>query len=151
MPNIWTVILSAGIGFLGHLFLQTYFGMRSARIELVNDFIDDLLEIETLATEYWHEITALEPSDDKRKVCAAKLRGKLHAARCFRRSATKFLAEDMAKFDELDKELFRAATGGDFETSTARPDFARASRVMTTCAELRSLLRLSRRKAYWSR
>ncbi len=151
MPDFATGVIGAAIGVIGSLFVQTYIGMRAARVELMNDFIKDLGEIELLATEYWHEATSLDASNPKRKVAAAKLRGKLHAARCFRRSAVHFLGEDFGAFDTLDRELFKAATGGDFETSTAAPDFERADRVMTACSELRSLLRLARRKAFWAR
>ena len=125
--------------------------MRSARVELMNDYIKDLSEVEVLATEYWHETTLLPSDDSKRSIIAAKLRGKLHAARHFKASADKFLGSDMQKFNDLDIRLFMAATGGEFETKKARQDFQRADDVMSTCGELRALIRLARRKAYWAR
>lgn len=152
MADFGAILTSGLFGVVCTLGVQTYASMRAARIDLMNDYIKDLVDIEALAVKYWHETVVLPTDASLRATTAAHLRGKLHAARCFRRVASKFLGdEDFRRFDDLDKMLFRAATGGDFETDRAALDLERADIVMTTCAELRALIRLARRKAYWAR
>lgn len=151
MPDLVSVLASGCVGALATLAVQTYFGMRTARIDLMNDYIKDLSEIESLASEYWLEATALPAGDPKRRILQARLRGRLHAARCFNTVAGKFLGEDHATYIRLDEELFLTATGGDFESSKAIQDLPRADRVMSLCSDIRALLRLARRKAFWVR
>jgi hypothetical protein len=147
MSEMLVGILGTIVGWLLGFFGQSYFSLRSQDVAQINDFLNDLDRIERLSIEYW--LNGKE--DESQSKVAAQLRGALHASSMFLAVCEKLLANDWEKFEALDGRLFDTATGGEFETAKQAPDYARVVEIMECTNEIRSLLRVARRKTYWAR
>lgn len=124
----------------------TYFAMRQTDVAALNDHIDDIRQVEALASSYW-----LGEEDDERKrdIVGHRLRGKLHTTALFRGSYAKVLGAELAEYKRLEGDLFDLATGGNFQTADFKPDPKVANAIMTNCNEMRILLRRVRKHIYW--
>ena len=96
----------------------------------------------------WLNDATLNPTEDLR--FSACLNGAMSASTCFYEVARRVLGCLYPEYDELDQTLFEAATGGDFQSVVKVVDPNRVVEIMTTCNEMRSLLRKARRSLFWA-
>jgi hypothetical protein len=149
VSELASALLGVLLGGLGAFLIQSYYSVRSQDIAQINDFIADLERFDLLAVEYW--LLSQDTSDDERARCAARVRGASHAMTMFYSVGPALLANDWQRFEELDGCLFDAATGGNFETGSHKPEPARVVEIMQYTNEIRSLLRGARRKTFSAR
>lgn len=140
-------IITASVAFLLGFFSATYFAMRQADISSINDHLEDIKQIESLAVLYW---LGEFKSPQEQASTGHRLRGKLHAAALFRERSSNLLGCRYVEFRSLDGDLFDVATGGDFESASFSPSPETAITVMTKCNEIRALLRTVRKHIYWA-
>ena len=134
------------LGFILGVASATYFAMRQTDIAALNDHLDDIRQIELLASSYW---LGEEEDVRRRDIIGHRLRGKLHTASLFRGSYAAVLGAELVQYKLLEGDLFDLATGGTFQTAGFVPDPKVAGAIMVNCNELRILLRRVRKHIYW--
>lgn len=106
----------------------------------INDLLKDLKQLEDLATDYWTQ----DADDDATKVLEVKIRGLTFAIAGYEDLGHLLFRRDFEKYNLRIDALLVACTGGTFETSERKADFARAVEVRECSAAVATLARKAR-------
>ncbi|OWV79567.1 hypothetical protein ATY77_26635 [Rhizobium sp. R634] len=123
---------------------QSWRASSSEAAAQINDLLKDVRELETLATEYWTQGGSAKP---EMKALEVKIRGMTFVIAGFEEQAETLFPKYKKQYEQCVDALFRAATGGKFETKGRKADFARAISVKEAAADLISVARKARQQS----
>lgn len=123
---------------------QSWRASSSEAAAQINDLLKDVRELETLATEYWTQGGSATP---EMKALEVKIRGMTFVIAGFEEQAETLFPKYKKPYERCVDALFRAATGGKFETKGRKADFARAISVKEAAADLISIARRARQQS----
>ncbi|MCF1450159.1 hypothetical protein FS815_25550 [Agrobacterium vitis] len=123
---------------------QSWRASSSEAAAQINDLLKDVRELETLATEYWTQIGSNKP---EMKALEVKIRGMTFVIASFEEQAGKLFPKYKRNYEKSVDALFRASTGGQFETKGRKADYARAISVKEAAADLISVARKARHQS----
>ncbi|MEI3853579.1 MULTISPECIES: hypothetical protein [unclassified Ensifer] len=105
----------------------------------INDLLKDLKQLEDLATDYW-----TQDACDETKILEVKMRGLTFAIAGYETLGHLLFRRDLDAYNHRVDTLLIACTGGTFETSDRKADFARAVEVRECAAAVAALARKAR-------
>lgn len=142
-------VLAASLAAIFTSLIHTYFQMRSADVDSINDHIGEIRRIEEYAVAYWLVDPATNPDEELR--LSTCLSGAMSASSHFNEVAGRIFGSSYAKYIDLDQRLYNTATGGMFQSAGRQIDTRRVIETMNICNELRALLRKRRRSIFWTK
>jgi hypothetical protein len=143
-------LIASIVGAVLALAAQTFFSIRATNVSLIDDHIEDIKIIESIAVKYW--LSSNEPAAIQSEDCQPyRLEGAMTASSCFNELASDIMGQGYKKYRSLDFELYDLCTGGDFRSKDRMFDGDRVIQIIECCNRLRSALRLARRSQYWIR
>ena len=111
-----SAILAVALGALFAFVYTWYLENRKAKREVLLDFSSDLQRISELSEEYWLGDHSTPEKRERLSKVSHVLQAKLQSTTEYRPLIERLMKKRFDEFDELDAELFIAATGDPFQT-----------------------------------